>query len=136
MLPRRLLAFTLLVFAEHSTNESSGRPDEKTEQVFPGPSGALGALQSSMSMEKLLFENSLTFTAIGMVPTLRIMQMPALLVSVDSGELRSSAACAVPTRLNSDAATVRPAVRIIMSFPLAELTEPSTAHGLWILVIY
>src|SRR3954466_16355473 len=100
MLPRRLLAFTLLVFAEHSTNESSGRSNEKTEQVFPGPSGALGALQSSMSIWKLLFENSLICTVIGIAPTLRIMQMPALSASVHSGELRSSAACAVPTRLN------------------------------------
>ena len=91
---------------------------------------AIGALQSSMSIGKPFFENSLTCTAIGMVPTLRIMQMPALLVSVDSGELRSSVACAVPTRLNSDTAAAKLAVRIIISFTLKELTKYRPAWGL------
>src|SRR4051794_26498626 len=103
MLPRRLLAFTLLLFAEHATYESSGKPDEKTEQVFPGPSGMPGELQLSISTWKPLFEKSLTCIATGMAPMLRILQMPALPVSVHSGGLMSSAACAVATRPNSDA---------------------------------
>src|SRR5690242_3377550 len=65
-----------------------------------------------------------------MAPTLRVLQIPALPVSVHSGELISSAAWAVPTMLNSDAATARLAVRIIMSFPHTELAESRAAHGL------
>src|SRR3954452_15370696 len=136
MLARSLLAFTSLVFTEHSTNESSGNLDEKTEQVFPGPSGALGTLQVSMSIREVSFENNLTCMAIGVVLTLRILQMAPLPVSVHSGELRSSAACAVPTRLNSDAAAARLAVRIIISFPRTELVKSRTARGLGALIIY
>src|SRR5215217_143750 len=116
MLPRSLLTFTSLAFTEHSTNESSGRSNEKTEQVFPGPSGMPGVLQSSMSIRKPLFEKSLTCTGTEVVLTLRTMQIPALSTSVHSGELRSTAACAVLARLNSDTAPAKLAVRSI-SFP-------------------
>src|SRR4051794_17881544 len=136
MLPRMMLAFTLLVLTEQATYESSGKPNEKTEQVFSGPKGALGALQLSMSTWKPLFENSLTCIVIGMAPTLRILQIPALPVSVHSGELISSAAWAVLTRLNSDAATARLTVRIAMSFPHTELAESRAARGLRSLIVY